>query len=95
MTCRQMGTAIVCDGRGETEKRRAPCPWCCVVKNERYQKPFPLMLITEIHSGYCAPDYVCGRCGQQGNYEEDRPRRIGDTRREENKKRVRRFGATR
>jgi hypothetical protein len=93
--CYQIGNAIVCDGRGKTTRRHAPCPWCCVAVEGVYPKPWPLMLITEIHSGYCAPDYVCGRCGQDGNYEEEKLRRVPDARREENKKRVRLFGAAR
>ena len=93
MTCIAREGVILCTGRGATTKRRSPCPHCCIVGPDScFLKPWPIMLVTEIHSGYCAPDYICGRCGHQGNYEDDRYRRVGHARREENKKRVRAFG---
>jgi hypothetical protein len=66
MSCYQIGNAIVCTGRGATKKGFAPCPWCSLPGT----RP-PLQLITEVHGGYCAPDFVCGRCGYEWNPEHD------------------------
>ena len=49
---------IVC-GPGEySHLVRACCPWCCL---------WPAKTIHGtrlVHGGYCAPDMICGRCGQ-------------------------------
>ena len=69
MTCRRFGDAIICDGRGKTERRSAKgCPWCWL-PGDRGR----MSLVTEIYDGYCAPDIICGRCGYFWTPGDDRP----------------------
>jgi len=54
-------------GPGEYHSlRRASCPHCCI-GNARTVHAW-----REVHSGYCAPDMLCGRCGQYWTFDHDR-----------------------
>ncbi len=84
MTCHVGKGIVVCTGEGKSRLRRLPCPWCCLGR-ARTQ-----CLVIEIHSGYSAPDILCGRCGFKwtpGEYlyfwpqkQEDRDKRIARVR---------------
>ena len=58
--------------------RRAACPHCCV-GNAR-----TIHAWREVHSGYVAPDMVCGRCGQYWTYDHDRLPKVSQRERDKN-----------
>lgn len=49
--------AIVCMSGPYRKLIRAKCPHCCLGRART------IHATREVHSGYCAPDMVCGRCG--------------------------------
>lgn len=58
-------TAIVCYSGPYTHLVYAKCPWCCL-GSARTIHAFRF-----VHSGWCAPDMVCGRCGQVWSYDDE------------------------
>ena len=96
MTCHRIvqGKKVVgfiCDGRGKSKIVRVLCPFCCV-RGKTYRDRRVKHLATEIHSGYCGLDMVCGRCGQWWNTsdmcEEGHLPKMSMAKREENIRRV-------
>lgn len=71
-------TGILCVPSRYRQTRRAPCPHCCV-GNAR-----TIHAWREVHSGYCAPDMVCGRCGQYWTFDHDRLPKMSQRERAEN-----------
>ena len=70
MPCVPIPGGYVC-GPGEyTHLVLAPCPWCCLGEDETVHA------FREVHSGYCAPDMICGTCGQEWNGDADRLRKM-------------------
>lgn len=65
--------------------RRAQCPHCCL-GNAR-----TIHAWREVHSGYVAPDMVCGRCGQYWTADHDRVPKVSSRERGENIRMVRRL----
>ncbi len=55
---------------------RASCPWCCL------GRATTVHATRLVHSGYCAPDMVCGRCGQYWSDDDDSSRRPSEDERE-------------
>ena len=50
----------------------AQCPWCCLGEDQTIHG------FREVHGGYCAPDMICGSCGQYWSHDDDRPLRGTD-----------------
>ena len=74
--------AIVCMPGAYRELVRAACPHCCLGRART------IHATREVHSGYCAPDMICGRCGQFWSYDwlmEGRLPRMATGEREENR----------
>ena len=73
---------IVCLAGRFTRLMRAECPHCCL------RPAKTIHAWREVHSGYCAPDMICGRCGQFWSYDwlmEGRLPRMATGEREENR----------
>ena len=85
MTCHVFSGGVICDGRGKTVRKGMPCPWCWL-KGDRLRPS----LVTEIYSGYCAPDVICGRCGYKWNADYE-----GAWRDQDNRQRERNIAAVR
>ena len=77
-TTRDGIAGIICVPSRYRQTRRAPCPHCCV-GNAR-----TIHAWREVHSGYCAPDMVCGRCGQYWTFDHDRLPKMSQQERAEN-----------
>ena len=77
-----MGSAL-CGPGPYTHLIKARCPWCCLGE-DRTTHAF-----REVHGGYCAPDLMCGDCGQTWNADAECLRKLTEDKRDENVERVR------
>lgn len=71
-------SGILCVPSSYRQTQRAPCLHCCV-GNAR-----TIHAWREVHSGYCAPDMICGRCGQYWTFDHGRPPKMSQRERAEN-----------
>lgn len=71
--------AIVCGPGGYRHLVRASCPWCCL------GRATTVHATRLVHSGWCANDMVCGRCGQYWSADMDRLVGTKDEQRDENR----------
>lgn len=84
MTCRTLreGDRIVghvCGPGPYTHRVRARCPFCCLGRARTIHAS------REVFGGYCAPDLVCGRCGQEWSPDDARPRVVSQEQRAKNR----------
>jgi len=75
--------AIACGPGGYSHLVMASCPFCCLGDDQQ------IHAFREVHSGYSAPDLICGSCGQyhSEDFEGDNPK-MSEDQREENKAKV-------
>lgn len=54
------------------------CPWCC------FEGDLRVHAMRQVYSGWCAPDMICGTCGQKWTGDDDRLRPMKEDKRDEN-----------
>ena len=48
----------------------ASCPWCCLGEDRT------MHAFREVYGGWCAPDMICGTCGQKWTADDDSLRKM-------------------
>jgi hypothetical protein len=79
---------FVCGPGPYTRLAWAWCPWCC---GDAFPEALRVHAWRQVFSGYCAPDLVCGACGQYHCPDEDRLHRMREAERDENIELVRKL----
>jgi len=75
MTCHVGQGIVVCTGSPWRPALDVECPWCLEKRR---------CLCSEVHGGWCAPDFICGTCGSFWNAEQERPIKMTEAERDEN-----------
>jgi len=71
MTCIRFDGGVICVPGDYTHLVMESCPWCCLGDDKTVHA------VRIVHSGYCAPDMICGTCGQRWSADDDRRLRAG------------------